>query len=96
MHGGWDRVGTQGGQGVNIAVVVVVVVCLSVCLSVCPLRCELVRAPWPDRDKTFGGGRGQCQERLSPEPARSAKVCAKKCGKFEFFGVYHSPSVAGE
>ena len=56
-------------------------------LSICPLRCELVRAPWPDRDETFGGGRGQVKERLSPEPAQSAKVCAKKGGKFEFFGV---------
>ena len=62
--------GAQGGQGVSLAVVV--------CLSVCLLRGELVRAPWPDRDETFGGGRGQVQERLSPEPAQSAKVCAKK------------------
>ena len=57
-------------------------------LSVCPLRGELVRAPWPDRDETFGGGRGQPQERLSPEPAQSVKVCAKKGGKFEFFVAF--------
>ena len=72
--------GAQGGQGVSLAVVV--------CLSVCLLRGELVRAPWPDRDETFGGGRGQPQERLSPEPAQSVKVCAKKGGKFEFFVAF--------
>ena len=70
--------GAQGGQGVSLTVV---------CLSVCLLRGELVRAPWPDRDETFGGGRGQPQERLSPEPAQSVKVCAKKGGKFEIFFV---------
>ena len=76
--------GAQGSQGVSLAVVV----CLSVCPSVCLLRGELVRAPWPDRDETFGGGRGQPQERLSPEPAQSVKVCAKKGGKFEFFVAF--------
>ena len=47
-------------------------------LSVCPLRGELVRGGWSDRDETFGGGRWQCQERLSPEPARLVEVQPKK------------------
>ena len=38
------------------------------------LRGKLVRAAWSDRDKIFGGGRGHCQERLSPDPARPVRV----------------------
>ena len=57
------------GQGLCRAVV---------CLSVCLLRGELVRGGWSDRDETFGGGRWQCRERLSPEPARLVEVRPKK------------------
>ena len=53
-------------------------VCGGVCLSVCLLRGELVRAALTNRREIFGGGQGPCQERLSPEPARSVKVRAEK------------------
>ena len=49
----------------------------SAAFVVCLLMTELVcvnRAVWSDRNEIFGGGLGQCQERLSPEPARSVKV----------------------
>ena len=42
------------------------------------MRGELVRGALPDCDETFGGGRGHGQERLSPEPAQSVKVRARK------------------
>ena len=54
---------------------------LSVRLSVCLFRGELVRAALTNHREIFGGGQGPCQERLSPEPAQSAKVRAKKMGE---------------
>ena len=45
------------GQGRNHAAVV------------CLLLTELVRGGWSDLKEIFGGGQGQCQERLSLEPA---------------------------
>ena len=39
---------------------------------------ELVQGVLPDCDQTFGGGQGHGQERLSPEPAQSVKVRARK------------------
>ena len=73
---GFRRPGSFVWEGGDYAVVVVVVVC--------PLRCELVSAPLSYRRETFGGGRGWCQARLSPEPFRSVEVWPKKYGKFEF------------
>ena len=35
--------------------------------SICLLLYELVKHGWADRNEIFGGGQGQCQERLSPE-----------------------------
>ena len=52
---------TCAGQGLNHAIVAVVVVCL--------LLTKLVQGGWSDLDKTFGGGRWQCQEHLSLELA---------------------------
>ena len=41
-------------------------------------RGELVQGVLPDCDETFGGGQGDGQERLSPEPAQTVKVRARK------------------
>ena len=56
----------------------------SVRLSVCLFRGELVRAALTNHREIFRGDQGPCQERLSPEPAKSVKVRAKKGGKFKF------------
>ena len=63
------KVGGRAGQGIRRAVV---------CLSVCLLRVELVRAALANRHEIFGGGQGHGQERLSPEPAQSVKIRARK------------------
>ena len=60
---------------------------VSVCLSVCLLRVELVRAALANRHKTFGGGQGYGQERLSPEPAQSVKVGARKGREIQFLAI---------
>ena len=75
--------GGGAGQGISGGVV-----CLSVCPSVvCPLREELVRAALADCDETFGGGQGHGQERLSPEPAQSVKVGARKGREIQIWAV---------
>ena len=40
-----------------------------------------------DRDETFGGGQGHGQERLSPEPAQSVKVQARKGREIQILAV---------
>ena len=62
-------------------------VCLSVCLSLCLLRGELVQATLTNHNEIFGGGQGPCQERLSPEPAQSVKVRARKGREIQILGV---------
>ena len=71
------KVGGRGGQGIRRAV----------CLSVCLLRVELVRAALANRHETFGGGQGHGQERLSPEPAQSVKVGARKGREIQIWAV---------
>ena len=61
----------------------------SVCLSVCLLRGELVRAALTNHREIFGGGQGPCQERLSPEPAKSVKVWARKGREIRILDVSH-------
>ena len=41
----------------------------------------------PDCDETFGGGQGDGQERLSPEPAQSVKVRARKGREIQILAV---------
>ena len=61
-----------------------------VCLSVvCLFLDKLVRTALADCDETFGGGQGQGQERLSPEPARSVKVRARKGREIQILAVSH-------
>ena len=62
---------------------------LSVCLSVCLFRGKLVRAALTNHHKIFGGGQGPCQERLSPEPAKSVKVRARKGREIQILDVSH-------
>ena len=45
---------------------------------VCLLRVELVQAALSNCRETFGGGQGQGQEHLSPEPTKLVKVRARK------------------
>ena len=78
--GGPGEAGEKGGSGRGSAAPSVVV---------CPLRCELVRAAWADCDETFGGGQGHGQERLSPEPAQSVKVRARKGREIQILAVSH-------
>ena len=58
-------------------------------LSVCLLRGELVRAALTNHREIFGGGQGPCQERLSPEPAKSVKVWARKGREIRILDVSH-------
>ena len=67
--------GGKGGGGAGQGFSGGVVCSLSV---VCLLQEELVQAALADCNETFGGGQGQGQERLSPEPGRSVKVRARK------------------
>ena len=46
--------------------------------SVCLFLSYLVRAALANHHEIFGGGQGHGQERLSPEPALSVKVWARK------------------
>ena len=77
--GGPGEAGEKGGSGRGSAAPSVV----------CPLRCELVRAALTDRNETFGGGQGHGQERLSPEPAQSVKVWARKGREIQILAVSH-------
>ena len=61
----------------------------SVCPSVCLFRGELVRAALTNHREIFGGGQGPCQERLSPEPAKSVKVRARKGREIRILDVSH-------
>ena len=56
---------------------------------VCLFLDELVRAALADCDETFGGGQGHGQERLSPEPAQSVKVRARKGREIQILAVSH-------
>ena len=51
------------------------------------LREELVRAALADWDETFVGGQGPCQERLSPEQARSAQVRLRKGRETQIWAI---------
>ena len=64
-------------------------VCGGVRLSVCLFRGELVRAALTNHREIFGGGQGPCQERLSPEPAKSVKVRARKGREIRILSVSH-------
>ena len=59
----------------------------SVRLSVCLFRGELVRAALTNHREIFGGGQGPCQERLSPEPAKSVKVRARKGREIQILAI---------
>ena len=77
--------GGGAGQGISSGVVRP-----SVRLSVvCPLREELVRAGLADCVEIFGDGQGHAQERLSPEPAQSAKVRPRKGREIQIWAVSH-------
>ena len=58
-------------------------------LSVCLLRGKLVRAALTNHREIFGGGQGPYQERLSPEPARSVKVRARKGREIWISAILH-------
>ena len=83
---GVKEAGGGAGQGISSGVVCSLSVRPSV---VCLLLDELVRAGLADCVEIFGGGQGPCQERLSPEPAQSAKVRPRKGREIQIWAISH-------
>ena len=79
---GVKEAGGGAGQGISSGVVCSPSV-------VCLLLDELVRAGLADCVEIFGGGQGHGQERLSPEPAQSAKVRPRKGREIQILAVSH-------